>query len=46
MLDSLIKKDITSLYKDQNKCSVDQLLTYDPEAWLAERPPELVDLMR
>ena len=45
-LDETIKKDISALYNDQSKCSFENLLSYDSENWLRNRPPELVELVR
>ena len=46
MLDNLIKDDISNLYNEENKCSINQLLAYNAEKWLDERPPEFVNLIR
>jgi len=46
MLDNLIKDDISNLNNEENKCSINQLLAYNPEKWLDERPPEFVNLIR
>ena len=46
VLDYLTKKDVAMLYKEENKCSKGNLLSYDSEKWLNERPTELVCLSR
>lgn len=46
MLDTLIKSNISALYNEQNKSSIDKLLSYNPDKWLAHRPPELVNLIK
>ena len=45
-LDYLMKKDVAMLYKEENKCSKGNLLSYDHEKWLNERPTEVVCLLR
>lgn len=40
------EKDITGLHKEHNKSSLQNLLSYNADSWLADRPPELVHLIK
>ena len=42
----LIKSDISRLYNDKDKCCLSNLLGYNPEDWLSQRPKALVGLLR
>lgn len=41
-----MKKDITGLYNERNKCSMLNRRSYNADSWLADRPPELVHLIK
>ena len=43
-LEKIVKDDIAKLYKKRNY-TLDELLQYDPQNWLNERPKELLSLL-
>lgn len=45
-LDVQIRSDVSTLYKDANKCNISKLLLYKPGEWLKDRPDYLVQLVK